>query len=52
MFRYVVVLSIASGLHGIHGGVTFQFPKEKPDLADRRVREAYMRIIEAGKWGR
>ena len=44
------VEKIARGLHGMRGGITFQFPKEKPDLADRRVREAYIRTIEEGKF--
>lgn|GEM_PF-2372094 len=42
---------IARGLHGLRGGITFQFPKEKPDLADRRIREAYIRTIEKGGFG-
>lgn len=40
------VEKIAKGLHGLRGGITFQFPKEKPDLANSRVREAYIRTIE------
>jgi hypothetical protein len=44
------VEKIAHGMHGMRGGITFQFPREKPDLADRRVREAYIRTIEAGKY--
>jgi len=44
------VEKIAQGMHAARGGITFQFPKEKPDLADRRVREAYIRIIEKGKY--
>ena len=44
------VEKIARGMHGMRGGITFQFPKVKPDLADRRTREAYIRTIEAGKF--
>jgi hypothetical protein len=43
------VEKIARGIRGAGGGITFQFPKEKPDLADRRVREAYIRTIEREK---
>jgi hypothetical protein len=43
------VEKIARGIHGAHGGITFHFPKEKPDLADKRVREAYIRTIEKEK---
>ncbi|MHB8783769.1 MAG: AAA family ATPase [Desulfobacteria bacterium] len=43
------VEKIARGIRGAGGGITFQFPKEKPDLADKRVREAYIRTIEKEK---
>ena len=41
---------ISRGLRGLRGGIKFDFPKAKPDLADRRVREAYIRTIEKGKF--
>jgi hypothetical protein len=44
------VEKIARGMHGARGGITFQFPKEKPDLADRRVRETYIKTIKEGKF--
>ncbi len=44
------VEKIARGIRGAHGGIAFQFPNEKPDLADRRVREAYIRTIDEGKF--
>jgi hypothetical protein len=40
---------ISRGLGGAKGGIRFQFPKEKPDLAEARVREAYIRVIEKEK---
>lgn len=43
------VEKIARGLHGLRGGIAFQFPKEKPDLKEPRVREAYIRVIERDK---
>jgi hypothetical protein len=43
------VEKIAQGIHGLRGGIKFQFPKEKPDLGQPRIREAYIRIIEQEK---
>jgi hypothetical protein len=43
------VEKIARGLHGARGGILFSFPKEKTDLADRRVRETYARIVDKEK---
>ena len=43
------VEKIAQGIHGLRGGIKFQFPKEKPDLGQLRIREAYIRIIEQEK---
>jgi len=40
---------ISRGVRGLQGGIVFQFPKERPNLADPRVREAYIRIIEQQK---
>jgi len=40
---------ITNGLRVPKGGIKFQFPKEKPDLADRRVREGYIKAIEKQK---
>ncbi len=40
---------ISRGLGGAKGGIRFQFPKEKPDLAQPRVREAYIEVIEKEK---
>jgi hypothetical protein len=40
------VEKISRGMNALRGGISFQFPKEKPDLANPRVREAYIRVIE------
>jgi hypothetical protein len=44
------IKKICAGMHGVRGGITFQFPKEKPDLAQPKIREAYIRTIEKGKY--
>lgn len=44
------VKRITQAMHTVRSGITFQFPKEKPDLADRRTRERYIKIIEDGRY--